>query len=90
MSNPMLNDGIGMIVDGNHRISMTVDQYNEALAKSAAVERSDAVHGDRDRIAAYVNTRFCWKRNEGKDCMHDSCFELLDLIDIIWDTKGQK
>lgn len=87
MSNPMLNDGVGMIVDGNHRISMTVDQYNEALAKSAAVERSDAVHGDRDRIAAYAKTRLCWKRAEDKECMHDSCFELLDLIDFVWEIK---
>lgn len=87
MSNPMLNDGIGMIVDGNHRISMTVDQYNEALAKSAAIERSDAVHGDRDRIAAHAKTRLCDKRAEDKECMHDSCFELLDLIDLVWEIK---
>lgn len=87
MSNPMLNDGVGMIVDGNHRISMTVDQYNEALARSAAVERAGAVEEDRDRISAYAKTRLCWKRDEDKECMHDACFELLDLIDVVWDRK---
>ncbi len=84
MSNPLTNDGIGRIVDGNHRIAMTVDQYNEALARSAKVEREDAVEAERDRIAAYAKTRLCWKRDEGKECMHDSCFELLDLIDKVW------
>jgi hypothetical protein len=84
MSNPLINDGIGRIVDGNHRISMTVDQYNEALARSAKVEREDAVETERDRIAAYAKTRLCWKRDEGKECMHDACFELLDLIEKVW------
>ena len=84
MSNPLTNDGIGRIVDGNHRISMTVDQYNEALARSAKVEREDAVETERDRIAAYAKTRLCWKRDEGKECMHDACFELLDLIEKVW------
>ena len=87
MTNPLQNDGIGIIVDGNHRIAMTVDQYNEALAKSAAVERADAVHADRDRIAAYAKKRLCWKRAEDKECMHDACFELLDLIDFVWEIK---
>ena len=84
MSNPLGNDGIGIIVEGNHRISVTVDQYNEALARSAKVEREDAVEGERDRIASYAKTRLCWKRDEGKECMHDACFELLDLIEKVW------
>ena len=84
MTNPLLNDGIGIIVEGNHRLSMTVDQYNEALARSAKIEREDAVEAERDRIAAYAKTRLCWKRDEGKECMHDACFELLDLIEKVW------
>jgi hypothetical protein len=84
MSNPLGNDGIGVIVEGNHRIAMTVDQYNEALARSAKVEREDAVETERDRIAAYAKSRLCWKRDEGKECMHDACFELLDLIEKVW------
>jgi len=84
MTNPLGNDGIGVIVEGNHRIAMTVDQYNEALARSAKVEREDAVEAERDRIASYAKKRLCWKRDEGKECMHDACFELLDLIEKVW------
>jgi hypothetical protein len=84
MSNPLGNDGIGIIVEGNHRIAMTVDQYNEALARSAKIEREDAIETERDRIATYANTRLCWKRKEDKECMHDACFEMLDLIEKVW------
>jgi hypothetical protein len=89
MNNPLMNDGVGMIVDGDKRIAMTVDQYNEALARSAKVEREEAVHAERDRIAAYAQTRFCWKYEEGKECHHDACYELQDLIELIWDRKGK-
>lgn len=84
-----VSDGIGMVADGNYRISMTVDQYNEQLAKSAKVERELAVETDRDRIAAWVNTRFCYLRYEDKDCDHDACNELFDLLDVIWDRKKE-
>lgn len=85
MNNPLLNDGIGYLVRGTERISLTVDQYNEALAKSAGVERAEAVHTDRDRIAAYVKTKLCWEAEDGRICSHESCSDLFDIIDAVWD-----
>ena len=85
--NPLLNDGIGIIVEGSHRLSLTVDQYNEALAKSAQIERADAVHEDRDRIAAAAKSKLCWEAEDGRICPHESCSDIFDLIDIIWDKK---
>lgn len=87
MKNPLQNDGVGFLVRGTDRLSMNVDEFNEALAKSAVVERSSAIEAERDRIAAYAKTRLCWKRGEDKECMHDACFELLDLIDKVWEIK---
>ena len=85
MSNPLGNDGVGIIVDGDHRLSMTVNQYNEALARSAGIERAEAVHTDRDRIAAYVKTKLCWEAEDGRICTHESCSDLFDIIDAVWE-----
>jgi len=48
-------------------------------------EVTDALHIERDRIAAYVKTKLCWEAEDGRICAHESCSHLFDIIDAIWE-----